>query len=88
MNMEKQQFATVSYAYGYASMAVAIVFFSILNRIVLIFDKDPTRTAESWKWRNLFISWIHAFIVGVWDITWLVLTCYNSIISNALLYFY
>lgn len=67
--METQQFATVSYAYGYASMAVSIVFFSILNRIVLIFDKDPTRTAESWKWRNLFISWIHAFIVGVWDIT-------------------
>jgi hypothetical protein len=66
----EHQLPAVSYSQGYASMAISIVFFSILNRIVLIFDKDPGRTAESWKWRNLFISWIHAFIVGVWDITW------------------
>lgn len=65
----EHQLPAVSYSQGYASMAISIVFFSILNRIVLIFDKDPGRTAESWKWRNLFISWIHAFIVGVWDIT-------------------
>lgn len=24
---------------------------------------------DPWKWRNLFISWIHALIVGTWDLT-------------------
>lgn len=34
----------------------------------------PTSTSnhkddENWKWRNLFISWTHALIVGIWDLT-------------------
>jgi len=25
---------------------------------------------DFWKWRNIFISWIHGLIVGPWDFLW------------------
>jgi hypothetical protein len=25
---------------------------------------------DFWKWRNIFISWVHGLIVGPWEVLW------------------
>ena len=57
--------------YAYSGMVLTVVFFQILNKIVSG-SHGPTKgnRPDYWKWKNLYISWIHACIVGIWDITW------------------
>ena len=59
--------------YGYAGIAVSVVFFQSLNQLLLRFGSPKSlRIDQVWKWRNLFVSWVHAVIVGTWDLSWLV----------------
>jgi len=59
--------------YGYTGIAVSVVFFQSLNQFLLRFGSPKSvRIDEMWKWRNLFVSWVHAVIVGTWDLSWLV----------------
>jgi len=59
--------------YGYTGVAVSVVFFQSLNQFLLQFGSPTSvRIDEMWKWRNLFVSWVHAVIVGTWDLSWLV----------------
>lgn len=55
--------------YGYVGAAAAFVAFLGLHRIVQRFA-IPTAITEKnkiqWKWKNIFVSWIHSVIVGVW----------------------
>jgi len=59
--------------YGYTGIAVSVVFFQSLNQFLLRFGSPRSvHVDEVWKWRNLFVSWVHALIVGTWDLSWLV----------------
>ena len=58
--------------YAYSGMILTVVFFQILNKIVGNGNgsNGSKIDAKFWKWKNLYISWIHAVIVGLWDISW------------------
>ena len=65
---------SVNSRYGILAMISTVFIFHILNRLIS-YSGPPTSIAakgkeEVWKWRNLFLSWIHAFIVGSWDLSW------------------
>jgi len=65
--------------YGYTGVAVSVVFFQSLNQLLLRFGSPKSvHVDEVWKWRNLFVSWVHAVIVGTWDMSWLV-RCFSAI---------
>ena len=53
--------------YGMSAVLASMVFFQILNKLV---GTPKSIETEVWKWKNLFISWVHAVIIGVWDLTW------------------
>jgi len=60
--------------YGYTGIAIAVVFFQSLNYFfVRSVSPKSVREDDVWKWRNLLVSWVHATIVGTWDLSWLVL---------------
>ena len=60
-------------SYGYAGIVLSVAFFQTLNQTVLRIGCPKAVGRENyWKWRNLVVSWMHALIVGVWDITWYV----------------
>ena len=61
-------------SYGCAWVVLSIAFFQTLNQTVLC-PKAVGQNNNYWKWRNLVVSWLHAVIVGVWDITWYVKYC-------------
>ena len=58
--------------YGYTGMLLSIFFFQILNKIVSGYGPPKSMQTEVWKWKNLFVSWIHAVICGIWDLLWYV----------------
>lgn len=50
-------------------VVVSIVFFRISNLVTSKYIETPPRAArDPWRWRNLFVSWIHAILCGSWDI--------------------
>jgi len=56
--------------YGYAGILFSIVFFQSINQLLLrIGSPTSVRKEDVWKWRNLFVSWIHAVIIGAWDLS-------------------
>lgn len=63
--------------YAYWGTAASIAFFCCLNWLVDAFREPPASvSADStsrWKWKNLVISWIHAFVCGCWVLSNLVL---------------
>ena len=56
--------------FGAGVMISSILFFLSLNLLVTVIGAPTYIRADFWKWRNLLISWIHALIVGIWDILW------------------
>ena len=52
--------------YGCSVILLSMFFFQLLNKLTI-----PSKPQESerqfWEWKNLFISWIHAGIVSVWN---------------------
>ena len=63
-------------SYGCAGIVLSIAFFQTLNQTVLRGGCPKAVGRENyWKWRNLVVSWMHALIVGVWDISWYVGQC-------------
>ena len=58
-------------SYACAGIVLSIAFFQTLNQTVLRGGCPKAVGRENyWKWRNLVVSWMHALIVGVWDISW------------------
>lgn len=63
--------------YGLGIVSSSVILFQTLNEILKrVYAPSPPSTGagrkggdELWKWRNLLISWIHALIVGTWDLT-------------------
>ena len=65
-------FEPISQVYGCAVIFVSALLFHTINRVIFRFVRCPVEEDESWKWRNLVVSWIHALIIGTWDLSWLV----------------
>lgn len=65
---------TIELWHGYTLFFSAIAFFHLLNVIIVTAGtpKSVSREVDPWRWKNLFISWFHAMIVGTWDILWYV----------------
>lgn len=61
--------------HGYCVFFGTIGFFYFLNFIITKIGnpKSVHSDVDPWRWKNLFISWFHALIVGTWDILCLVL---------------
>ena len=58
--------------YGLSTIFSTIVMFIFLNKLFLssLTNKpDSAIDKNEWQRRNLLISWIHALIVSVWDVT-------------------
>jgi len=63
----------IAASYGCAGIVLSIAFFQTLNQTVMRIGSPKAVGRENyWKWRNLVVSWMHALIVGIWDITWCV----------------
>ena len=56
--------------YAYIGVLASAVAFQIANQILIVVGPPKSVQTDEWKFRNLFISWIHALIVGIWDILW------------------
>lgn len=72
--------------HGYSVFFSTIFFFHFLNYVVQRCGtpKSVRSDVDPWRWRNLFISWFHAAIVGTWDILWYVYrSCINFELVNA-----
>ena len=52
----------------------SVVFFQIVARLIRKHG-TPKRVSctDKWKWQNIAVSWIHAVIVGICDVSWYVL---------------
>ncbi|XP_013403668.1 TLC domain-containing protein 2 [Lingula anatina] len=56
---------------GYYAVLSTILFFQLLNRVLIYTGVPKNAQDEPWKWRNLFVSWVHALICAIW-----VLSCF------------
>ena len=56
--------------YGLATIFTSVLLFQAVNQVVYRCAAPPPGATDRWKWRNLVISWIHALIVGTWDLSW------------------
>ena len=63
----------IPFSHGCTGLLLTVVFFAIINKIVTTIGPPESVDTDAWRWNNLFISWIHAFITGSWDLLWLVL---------------
>ena len=43
-----------------------ILFFQLVNLILKIRGPPNSLKNEEWKWRNIYVSWLHALTVSVW----------------------
>jgi hypothetical protein len=55
-----------------ALCALSTVLMFSISTLLTWYGKPKFVKAEVdfWKWRNIFISWIHGVIVGPWDLLW------------------
>lgn len=61
----------VDHRIAFLVVVFSVVFFRISNLIVAKFiEPPPSAINDPWRWRNLFVSWIHAILCGSWDIMW------------------
>ena len=61
----------IPFRYGAASILLSAAAFQLLNQAVLRWLTPGVVAGDDlWKWRNLFISWVHAVIIGTWDLSW------------------
>lgn len=59
----------VDVRYGYLMIFSTIIVFHSLNNLVARYVGTPKSVRnDPWRWRNLFISWIHGMICGSWNI--------------------
>lgn len=62
---------TIDVRYGYVMIFSTIfVFYSLNNYVAPCFGTPKSVRNDPWRWRNLFISWIHGMIAGIWNILW------------------
>ncbi|KAG5447300.1 TLC domain-containing protein 2 [Clonorchis sinensis] len=58
--------------YGLLCMSLSIAFFKSLDQALQGYSPPPEVARKGpdsvWKWRNMMVSWVHALLVGTWDI--------------------
>jgi len=70
VDYEYERLEPIPASYGYAGIVLSVAFFQTLNQTVLRVGSPKAVGRDNyWKWRNTVVSWMHALIVGVWDIT-------------------
>lgn len=55
---------------GLLVMVCGVVIFSIFNYLACIYGPPKTVTGDVWRWRNTFVSWLHAVIIGLAVLYW------------------
>lgn len=64
-------FDDVDYRIVFLVVVFFVVFFCILNLIVVKFIEFFFSVINDlWRWRNLFVFWIYVILCGFWDIIW------------------
>ncbi|XP_074642616.1 TLC domain-containing protein 2-like [Tubulanus polymorphus] len=60
--------------YGIFTLLFSMLFFHILKTIVNFYGAPKVvPDKDEWRWKNLFVSWIHALIVGSWNLACMVI---------------
>ncbi|PAA62921.1 hypothetical protein BOX15_Mlig025937g2 [Macrostomum lignano] len=65
----------VSVKGGFCAALFTIAIFGLLNQILTVIGPPriivhrAKNQEELWKWKNLLLSWIHALIIGIWDLS-------------------
>lgn len=57
--------------YCYTGLLLTVFFFQTVNRVVTSWGPPKALTASKsdlFKWQNLLVSWVHAVILGCWDL--------------------
>ena len=57
---------------GYKWMAVGFTLFFVINEILKVKGPGKNMMSDVWRWRNTFVSWIHADLTGPAVIYWYV----------------
>jgi len=55
---------------GALVLLFGVVLFSIFNYLAYIYGPPKSVTGEVWRWRNTFVSWLHAVIIGLGCLYW------------------
>ncbi|KAK7087238.1 TLC domain-containing protein 2-like [Littorina saxatilis] len=53
-------------SYGAYGVYVVVLLFQFINWIIKSVGPPKSLRDDEWKWRNLFISWIHALVCIIW----------------------
>jgi hypothetical protein len=63
---------TVERWHADATCVFTILLMFVINGILTWNGKPKSVKADVdfWKWRNIFISWVHGLIVGPWEVLW------------------
>ena len=61
--------------YGCFGVVATVAFFRGANVLVSKFNKPQGLTVEFWRFKNLYISWIHAIVTGLWSLLRYVQCC-------------
>ncbi|KAL8620823.1 hypothetical protein ACOMHN_033220 [Nucella lapillus] len=59
----------VDYSYGSYGVCIVVVFFQFVNWIIKSIGPPKSLRNDEWKWRNLTISYLHAFACVIWIVT-------------------
>ncbi|KAI8783046.1 TLC domain-containing protein 2-like [Biomphalaria glabrata] len=86
MDVEEEDFAamreSVELRHGLMFIIGTISFFNLVNWIVKSYGPPKSLKDEEWKWRNLYVSWVHALITSLWTLTCMIV--YPEMFSSLL----
>ncbi|XP_033747279.1 TLC domain-containing protein 2-like [Pecten maximus] len=71
--------------HGYYMMFGTVTLFTGLNLVITRLGTPKTVREDPWRWKNIVISWIHALVCSIWDITCLILypDLFDDLILNS-----
>ncbi|XP_005102191.1 TLC domain-containing protein 2 [Aplysia californica] len=52
--------------HGVYFLFASMLFFQLVNWILKSKGPPKTLKEDEWKWRNLYVSWVHALIISIW----------------------
>ena len=62
--------SAVDVANGYMMIVCGAALFFIVNVVAVVKGPPSNVTGDIWKWRNTFVSFLHAAIVGAGVVYW------------------
>lgn len=58
----------IEYRHAVYFLFCTVLFFQFANWIIRSQGPPKSLRVDEWKWRNLYVSWIHALIVSLWTL--------------------